>query len=404
MKLETIEDYLECLCGFVLDDKFKFSIDKSDYNLVTSLGRQSFKGLAFTDRQYNLLKEKLFSYKEQFENNNIDGLEESFNNLRLPLREIDRRKTIEIIKEDDSLFIKVKFPFNKKLIDLIEILRQIPGARYNKETKVHVIPYNEQLFFKVFDYVKDRNFTFDERLEKLYKDLLEMKNNKENHVPGVYGFKLKNLNEKAFEYAISSIGEPNEKNLPIYADRKEQIGLHHFDEEDLTLSLDKLTTLSKLIVKRNKTNVLINSNKFSLEDIAGSILELHRFPILVILNEDPLDGMLKVHKLFEGIFANDSFSVMFRLDNKDEYAKSFNQAVKEYNLNNKLDINSKVVYINNDKLPKTILTTEFKPQSVLLINSKRVHSKFEAYLNNFDLIMHYDTDASPFVSKDIEKL
>jgi len=39
-----------------------------------------------------------------------------------------------------------------------------------------------------------------------------------------------------------------------------------------------------------------------------------------------------------------------------------------------------------------------------LINSKRVHSKFEAYLNNFDLIMHYDTDASPFVSKDIEKL
>ena len=95
----TIEDYIEILAGIqdTISGSNNFVIDRSDYNLVTSLARQTFRGIPLTDRQYELTKQKLLEYKTQFESNNIINIEINFNNLRMPLRSIDRSRWVKIV-------------------------------------------------------------------------------------------------------------------------------------------------------------------------------------------------------------------------------------------------------------------------------------------------------------------
>lgn len=60
----TVEDSLELLVG--LRKTVSFELEKSDISFLSSIARQTFKGVALTDRQCNVVKEKLIKYKEQF--------------------------------------------------------------------------------------------------------------------------------------------------------------------------------------------------------------------------------------------------------------------------------------------------------------------------------------------------
>ena len=60
----------------------------SDVTILNSIARQLQKSIALTDRQYELVKEKLISYKDQFAKNNINVVE-ACENLKFPLRVID---------------------------------------------------------------------------------------------------------------------------------------------------------------------------------------------------------------------------------------------------------------------------------------------------------------------------
>ena len=75
--------------------------------------------------------------------------------------------------------------------------------------------------------------------------------------------------------------------------------------------------------------------------------------------------------------------------------KKFNQYIKDNNLNNLLAINSKIVYTNVNKMSKTLLKSSWRPQAAILIGSIR-STKIDAYLQELDLVIHYDTDISPF--------
>ena len=74
-----------------------------------------------------------------------------------------------------------------------------------------------------------------------------------------------------------------------------------------------------------------------------------------------------------------------------------NNYVKDNNLNNWVDENTKVVYIKKDKLPKVLLKSEFKPQTAVSKSSLRSNRLVTNYVNfNCDLIVYNDTDLSSF--------
>ena len=56
-----------------------------------------------------------------------------------------------------------------------------------------------------------------------------------------------------------------------------------------------------------------------------------------------------------------------------------------------------------DKIPKPLLVNEWRPRAVVLSGSKMSNGKLRTYLNDCDLIIHYDTDISPF-HRDVEKI
>ena len=396
----TIEDYIEILAGIqdTISGSNNFVIDRSDYNLVTSLARQTFRGIPLTDRQYELTKQKLLDYKTQFESNNILDIEINFNNLRMPLRSIDRSRWVKIVDFEDDSYIGVRFTFNKKLISALEVLGSIEEKNlYNNEEKIHFYTLTEINLYKIINVLLDKNFEIQHELTEKYETLKEMKSNKNNYIPGIYSLKLKNVHSKAFDYAISTIGEPDVNNLALYKDRSQLFGIKHFDDDDLNNSISKLTELSQKIVKRSSTSVLVNSSVYNFDRVAETLLELNRYPLLVLLNDaEDYDNMQKVYHSFRNIFSDDSFCTLYRKDNNNQENIAFNQYIKDNKLNNSLDYNSKVVYTTINKMSKTIIKSNWKPQAAILMGSVRQNPSISAYLSEVDLVIHYDTDLTPW--------
>ena len=205
---------------------------------------------------------------------------------------------------------------------------------------------------------------------------------------------------------ISSIGEPNIRNLAIYKDRSKQFGLEYFDQSDIDQSIYALTPLSQKIVQRKSNQILINSNTYVFDRVAESLLELYRYPILVCLNESTEYTSLKsVNESYRNIFLPEDSCVLYRKDNDSTDNIAFNQYIKDNNINNTLALNSKIVYTSTNKVTKLILKSDWKPSVVLMMGSVRPASQvLVSFIAESDLVIHYDTDVSPFLQKQIEKL
>jgi hypothetical protein len=408
----TIEDLLEILAG--LQGQAKIQIESSDYNLLYSMARQVFKGTGLTDRQYELAKEKLTKYKDQFTelDYNFDTAIES---LRIPLRELDRSRWMKIVDYPNNVvyesykthhWIAVRFIFNKKLISLIEAIRSTDkDAIYDKENKIHYFTLSEKNIFNVINALRDKDFDIEPELQEKYEKIKSMHDNKNDYVPGVYGFKLKNLNQKAIDYIISDIGTPDINNLALFKDRQRLYGLNYFDQIELDTSINQMTTLSQKLVKRTERHVLVNNETFNFDRLSESLIELDRFPLLIILNEKTdFDELVTTYDSFRNIIDYDNFCVLYRKDNLEDQNKYFNEYIKNNNLNNKLDNKPTVVYISKNKFPKTLLKTNWKPKAAIMFgsNSYLTNNKLSSYLNELDLVIHYDNDISPFMKSRIE--
>lgn len=414
----TVEDYIETLASMRnTDAASNFSLDRSDYNLITSLARQTIKGISFTDRQYDLVKQKLLDYQEQFENNGYKNIEKDFDNLRIPLRSIDRSRWIKIVEHPGNNvyesykthhWIAVRFVFNKKLISLIETIRSTDkDAIYDKENKIHYFALTEKNIYNIINALENKNFEIEPDLLEKYEIIKTMNENKNSYIPGVYGLKLKNLHNKAIDYIVSDIGDPSEDNLALFKDRHKLYGLEHFDEDDLNYSIGQLTTLSQKVVKRTSTTILVNSDEYTFDRLAETVLELNRFPLLVILNSNnDHNELVNTYSSFKNIIPQEDFCVLYRKDNTNLQDKEFNSYISNNNLNNKLDTKPKIVYINKDKFPKTLLKTDWRPSAVIMLGSDgyMTNSKMQSYISELDLVIHFDNDASPFMRGRIEKI
>jgi|TARA_B110000305_G_scaffold229827_1_gene281218 hypothetical protein len=394
MTEKTIESYLELLTGLAGNNTF--TMQSSDRTILNSIARQVHKGVGLTDRQYEVVKEKLLSYADQFIALEYP-IHDAVKNTRIPIRQIDRARWIRTAIIKDQLYIGVRFTFNKRLISALEALYNIEEkGLYDKVEKIHYFIFNEINLHKVISELKEKSFEIDSELQERYNLLEMMHNNKNNYIPGIYGLKLQNLHAKAIDYMISSIGEPDIDNLAIYKDRDQLFGIKHFDTDDLNNSINKLTTLSQKIVKRTRPHILVNSREYTFDRLAESMLELNRYPLLIVLNDDTdFSSLQTVHYSFRNIFSNDDFCTLYRKENDVAENIEFNQYIKDNNLNNPLAINSKIVYTSINKMSKTLLKSSWRPQAAILMGSMR-STKIDAYLQELDLVIHYDTDISPF--------
>ena len=205
---------------------------------------------------------------------------------------------------------------------------------------------------------------------------------------------LKNLPQRSIDYIISNVGDPKDTELFKFKDNSIKYGLEYFDQADLDQSINVLSPLTQKIVRRKNNIIFINKNTWSLNAITAALIELDRFPLLIVLPENSAhDELVKTHDEFKGFILNSEISVMFRLDNDSE-GRSFNEYVKAKHINNKVANNTKIVYISNTKYPKPLISSAWTSSTVLYIGSSR-NSKVDNIAFENDLVIHYDTDVTP---------
>ena len=377
----TVEDCLELLTGLNKIENYKFELESSDYNILTSVARQVFKGVALTDRQYDMLAQKLEKYTTQFEAQGIDltnVLERKI--LRNPFREVDRTQRIYI----DNKLIVAQFPFNKKLISKIQKLRDdADGQITNNENKwkFELSEGNVLLIGKTLD-----KFEFSNEFQELFDQVSSFVY--EEHVPGIYKednqYVLKNVHPDAIKNVTTDCG-PIDSNVLKYVDRRNQYGIVHCDVEST------LDTLEEKIAYRKTSSVYIPDD-YSIDELVDSIETLGRYPVLVVADETNLIHLYEYYNSSSRYVPNNKQSVMFRLSNETQTERNFNQWVKDNKLNNWVDNTTKIVYINASKVPKPVLKN-YDPQCLLnLSTSIRTYGVKQLWLEHIsDLRIFYAT-------------
>ena len=391
--VHSIEDCLEILVG-LQKHELVFQIEKRDENIITSIARQIYKGVALTDRQYNLMKEKLITYKPQFENQDVIGFDRALGKLRKPLREIDRNKYITIVDHPKDIvypsdqrgqFIKIRFPFKKSDIVLIDEINKTKDYHHKKGSHEHYFVYNEQNTYKLLSRFKDKKYKIDQELLDLYTKIEEIRANEENYVPGIYNNKLKNVHPRAKDIAESEIGVFGSETKLMYIDRRRRYGIEN---------ICQITPISLTEEIAYRSEIMYQSppSEQRLDNVLLALKNLDRFPLLVILEKSHAETQLReMINFYRDIIPTENQSVLFRQEGNTE----FNQMIKDRNLNNWVDNNTKIVYISSNGLPKLLINNEWQPCATFSYTS-RVERTLDSYVyNRCDLVVYREDMISP---------
>jgi hypothetical protein len=379
--ITNIEDCLEYLAG-LRHSSVKFEVDKSDATIIYSIARQVFRGTPLTDRQLALMQLKLQVYREQFTNLDWD-FDFAVENLRQPLRHIDRTKYIKIV--DNNL--EIRFPFRKTEIMLVqEAAFNAEGYHHEKGSHKHTFALNETNILKLVSKFINKDFEIDKEILDLYNEIKEIHDNPKDYLSGISNMKLVNVDSKLETIIKEELGNLNNQNFVKFIDRKFRYGFAHI--EDI-----KETTLTEKIAARKTKTYHSQPSKELSDAVLSSLWELDRFPMLVILDSNNAENQLyEMANYYRDILDPTEQSVLFRLEDKDA---GFNQLVKDRKLNNWVDKNTKIVYINSNKLPKIIVNNEWKPITTFTYAS-RYDRMIESYVSfNCDLVVYREEQISP---------
>ena len=377
--LTTIEDILELTAGLVKGPKI--DIDNVDKTIVYSIARQVFKGIALTDRQFLLMQQKLSLYKDQFEN-----LDQDFNfaisNLRMSLRQIDRSKYISLIEEDGKQWIKVRFPFRKtEIMEINNISQRTDDYKHSKGTHEHWFGFNETNVLNIIDSFQNKNFNIDQLILDAYEKANNIRNNPKKYLSGIFNNELNNIHKNLKD----QIKETSTLQL---IDRKFKYGFNFVDDIN-PITLEEKIATRKSCVYQSKPTVERTS------DLLQALWNLDRFPMLVLLEKEHCETQIyELLSYYRDILDTSEQSVLFREDGSNS---SFNQLIKDRKLNNWVDKDTKIVYINTNKLPKLLVSGEWKPSTVLSFTSSTLDKFINHYINfNCDLIVYREEHTSPF--------
>ena len=388
-----IEDILHLLVDTV-------GVAESDRSILHSISTQCKKGVALTDRQYALVENKIQNYKTQLEQHNCMILEDL--PTRLPLREIDRSKHISIVGHSEMIgpnqtyesyknnwkWIKVRFPFSKKLIARLDAVKSNSKDYYHiKGSNEHYFKLNGKTVVRLVDTFKSSNFEIDNNVMDYYYKSQKILDNSDQHVSRYDNSEFYNLDEKVVQRLTAY------NNELIVADRRIRYGYK-------TNIIDRNESLAEIIAFRTSQNVKVNPDQYSLWNIADALRQLDRFPIVVqIDNVDSFEQLQAFHQVFDFV-DNRLQSVLFRAESDDTKNHQLNQYVKDNNLNNWVDNSTKIVYIKKNQLPKVLLNSDFMPITSMSVSSHRSNQHVDTYCKfHCDLIIHHDTESSMFNTK-----
>ncbi len=371
--------------------KMEDIVSSRDFKVLKSLHLNLTKGIFFTINQSDLLKKILMENKEK-----IASHYEDFENiLKLslwskPFRIVETVRKIYLSDNTEKeIKIIIEFSFSSNLRKIMqEISKNLTNLEPVTNGKFYIVDLDEKNIVTLVESFKNHKFSIDEKIIEYYNTIKYWKKEE------IFGqFDIESILNQNFQKAISDdLGIETPLTQAIINDRR--IRYQYFCKPII-----EPKNLAETLAMREKSYVWLDKNKHSLDEIIVALKELRRLPILVVFdsqNEKQCFEDLK--NLSENLEKNDIFTdvgIYFRFDNTED-GSTFNKYVAEKKYNSRVTKDTKIVGIQNGKIPKFLMKSDWKPMSVISLNNNLRNNKTSAYANCCDLVIAY-TEKEPII-------
>jgi hypothetical protein len=347
------------------------NIPKRDRRILGSLARQLKSGAFLTKNQADLLIKILKENASEINTSIVDLENPSW---AKDFRVLDQIKKISV----EGNYLVIEFTYSKRIKQLItDLNKTIDGQLLSNGSKQYLVPLTEKNVYITLNTLKKERFEIQDTVLEFYKEIESVLTNESNP------FQFKNIsNDRLLKKLERQIDTTNSLQL---SDRK--IAYQYVTADCIENSL------SAKIANRPCPRVHINSTTTTLTEIVNSLIELKRFPILVIFNQFDGKELINELQLLKSIVTDQKVGVYFRMDNSSSTGIEFNLMVKEYEFNARLDSSTDIVGLTNNHLPKFIFNSGWYPRTVISFTNNFRNNKTSAYCDAVDLIVYYNKSA-----------
>lgn len=303
-----------------------------------------------------------------------------------PFRKIEHvRKLIILKNEDQEPYLRIDFTFSSEIRKVLSDLnKKLDDLNQASNGKSYTADLTEKNIVLLVDALTPLGFDIDETIKLHYETIKSW-----NETEVRNQFLITNIEHKNFQKAITEdLGLSTSIDRHIINDRSMRY-------QYLTdTAKNPGESLVEYLANRNKTKIWVDKNQHSLAEIIRSLVELQRFPLLIVFDNlvnDKYNTNLDI--LIEALDANsifDNVGVYFRLPN-DETGTKFNTKIKDRQYNYNLGNDTKVAVVGSGKLPKFFLKNSWTPMSIISLDTKMGlrHGKTSVYANCCDLIIEW---------------
>jgi hypothetical protein len=366
------------------------SIVKSrDLKVMKSLAKMISSPNFITENQGRLLLKILNENLTKFGDLSADvSIALSMPHWSKTFRPVDKTKKLYLSTDVPGIIMEFAFSSSLRKL-LVSDCKDVSGLVQINSGKMYRADLTEKNIVTLFETFEPHDFEISEKLRNFYDTIkswskIEVENQ----------FLLTNISHTNFQKTITQdLGLETAIDTNVIRDRS--IRYQYFVEN----TSENPKNLTEKIAFRKTNKVWVSRSETGLDEIFSSVLDLKRLPTMVIFdNSDHKKCFEELKNLHENLEKNrifDGVGIYFRLPN-DEYGSQFNKFIAEHNYNVQLDENTKIVGVQNGKIPKFFLKNHWKPMSVISIGSSLKQTKTAAYTNCCDLIISY-TDQQPII-------
>lgn len=389
--------YIDKLLSIIVSTKqhvLLSALSFKDSKTLSSLANSAASDLFVTENQARLTVKILNDNKQHFGELEADITAAiSDPKWSRPFRVIEQVKKLYInrkIGENPVLTVEFTFSTNLRKI-LTQASKSLEGLIQDTNGKLYHAEFTERNIITLVELLQKQSFTIDDELVEHYNTIKSWDKNSVKQ-----GYMHNTITTRNYESCIANdIGSFDSVSDDIKMDRS--IRYRYYTDFELPDN----GTLTRAIATRGKTRMWVNKKEHTLSDVVSSLVELKRAPVLVVFdnyNQHKLGTILEElsNALVENNL-NDDVGIYFRLPNTDAGTK-FNTLIANNQYNKFLSSNTKVVGVQSNKIPKFLLTTDWKPMSVIVIDTNLRSSKTAVYANGCDLIITY-SDQEPLNEK-----
>lgn len=364
-------------------EKLDTAVPHRDKKILISLAKQLNFGNFLTENQGKLLikilKENLPHIKHEKED---VALAVEFPLWSKSFRIIEHFRKMYLTKEH-SQHIVLEFTYNKSLkLHFQEIRKNLEGQILNESGKL-LVPLTEKNILTLVSSFLNHKFKINDDLMEIYEKIKAINESKKEF------FEIHSTENKKLQNAVrSEIGDINQDNDLLVRDRRIRF--------QYTISTPKTgDTLTDKIADRNTTKIFINSSQYSLEDTFTALENLNRLPVLLIFNghesKDCLNNVIELSEVLSKKPQINNVGIYFRFDNNSEDNIKFNKQISDSKLNSYLAPDTLIAGIENGKLPKFLLNSQWYPKSIISFTNNFKANKTAIYADAVDLVIFHNT-------------